>query len=148
MKDFSELIPELSEWNEGRGIDVESWINALGNFEHAIAYGRLFWPEFTEHDDCIFWAPLDVENYERWMNYTKGDKTAIEKVKNHVHIVDFFSIAPGPTKVQMIYFGRFLKELWECKLQRDFPGRSIVVDFFEPDGENPYDYEITFYQNR
>jgi hypothetical protein len=78
----------------------------LGNFEHAIAYGRLFWPEFTEHDDCIFRADaFDVKNYRSWLRQTNGSKTATEKVMNHQHIVDFFPNAPEPTKEQIIYFG-------------------------------------------
>lgn len=47
---LADLIPETREWNEGRGIDLESWIGCVGSFEHAIAYGEIFWPDFAEHD--------------------------------------------------------------------------------------------------
>jgi len=153
MMDFQVLIPELAKWNNGKGISVELWINGLGNFEHAIAYGRLFWPDFVEYDGCIFLSQyFDIENYNNWMKSTKGNKTAVEKVMNHRHIVDYFpnSPKPQPTKEQMVYFGNYLKELWDCKLKRDFPERNIVVEFFEGEDvvDDVYDFEILFYQNR
>lgn len=40
--DFDTLIPELPKWDEGKGIDVDSWLACVGNFEHAVAYARLF----------------------------------------------------------------------------------------------------------
>ena len=149
MADLNELIPELSEWNEGQGISAELWINGLGSFEHAIAYGCLFWPEFIEHDGCVFRAAgFEKKNYRSWLWQTCRNKTATEKVMNHVHIADLFPNAPRPTKQQMIYFGRLLRELWACKLRRDFPDRSITVYFFDEDSDECYDYEITFYQER
>lgn len=149
MNDFAKLIPELSQWNAGGGISAESWISCLGNYEHAIAYGCLFWPEFVEHDNCIFRADgFDRKNYEAWLKQTKGDKTATERVLNHQHLVDFFPNASEPTKAQIIYLGSLLRELWECKLRRDFPAHSVSVYFFDGDSEDCYEYVITFYQVR
>jgi hypothetical protein len=153
MTDFHQLIPELSQWNEGRGISVEDWINVIGNFEHAIAYGRLFWPDFVEHDGCILIADgaegFDVKKYETWLKHFRGDKTATEQMINHRHIVDYFPNASEPTKEQLIYFGGFLREVWGCKLQRDFPDCSVEV-FFQYDEASDYwiGFEITVYQNR
>ena len=65
--DFTQLIPELQAWNDGKGIDVVSWIRCLGRFDHAVGYSQLFWPEFTIHDECIMFADFTVESYETWM---------------------------------------------------------------------------------
>lgn len=33
MTDFNALIPEMSSWNNGKGIDVDSWIGCAGKSE-------------------------------------------------------------------------------------------------------------------
>ncbi|HSA77298.1 MAG TPA: hypothetical protein VLG72_00365 [Nitrospirota bacterium] len=48
MSDFNKLIPELSDWNNGKGIDVVSWIGCVGDFQKAIGYSVMFWPHFEE----------------------------------------------------------------------------------------------------
>ena len=44
--DFHKLIPELKDWNNGDGIDVQSWIECVGSFQKAIGYSTMFWPEW------------------------------------------------------------------------------------------------------
>lgn len=41
-EDFSDLILELPRWNNGDGIDAESWIGCVGNYELAIGYSLIF----------------------------------------------------------------------------------------------------------
>ena len=147
MIDFNELIPELPEWNNGNGIDIDGWICGVGNFEHAIGYTRLFWPEFVEYKGCVFRADFSVESYEGFLEATKGDKRAVEAVMNHRHLLTIFGDPRlDPTEEQIIYFGRMLREIWQAKLDRDFPHRKIVVRFYEEGCEDLYDYEITFFQ--
>jgi hypothetical protein len=57
---FDKLIPELRHWNNGKGIHVLEWLSAIGNYEHAIAYAELFWPDFVEHDGCVLLGAIDV----------------------------------------------------------------------------------------
>jgi len=144
---FELLIPELSKWNNGSGIDVVSWIDGIGNFEHGIAYGRMFWQDFVEHDDCIFFADFSQRSYSGFMRQLKGNKEAVEVVMNHQHISDYFP-QHEPTKDQVIYLGRLLKEIWQTKLKRDFPSRNVIVEFYEQDCEWIDEYQITFFQPR
>ena len=147
--DPNTLITELAEWNNGEGIDIDSWISCVGSFEHAIAYGRMFWPEFVEHDGCILRAGFNVESYDGFMQRCEGDRTAIEKVMNHWHICDLFGGADQePTGDQVVYLGRALKDMWQCKLDREFPGADMIVLFGEEGCDDLLDYEITFYQSR
>jgi hypothetical protein len=146
---LSQLVPETREWNDGRGIDLLSWIGCVGNIEQAIAYGELFWPEFVEFDGCIFFAGFSEESFQGFMSQTGGQRRAVETVMNHQHIVDLFSGSGQQlTRPQVVYFGRLLREMWSAKLQRDFPGRQIIVSFPEDDIEGLGDYEITVYQER
>jgi hypothetical protein len=39
---FSALIPELKDWNNGAGIDAEGWVECVGNYPLAIGYSLIF----------------------------------------------------------------------------------------------------------
>ena len=144
---FSDLIPELPEWNEGRGSDVDGWICCVGNFEHLIGYIELLWPTFVEHDGCVFRQGFSEQSYEGFMDATGGDRQSVEVVMNHVHISDIFGDPDlAPTRAQILHIGRKLKDIWSCKLASDFPGRSFIVSFPDKLKDDLRDYEITFFQ--
>ncbi len=110
-------------------------------------YGRLFWPEFTIHDDCVLFAGFSKKSYQSFMESTRGDKRSVEDVLNHTHIQDLFpNVLDQATEDHIIYLGRLLKEMWSCKLARDFPKRRIVVSFPVEGINDLLDYEISFYQ--
>jgi hypothetical protein len=48
------MIQELSAWNNGKGIDLESWTGCSGNFKLAVGYSTIFWPKFNLDEDYIF----------------------------------------------------------------------------------------------
>lgn len=145
--DFAKLIPELPTWNNGAGISVESWVGCCGNFELAIAYSRLFWPDFTEYEGCVFFSDFSVDSYRGFMEQCKGDRRCVETAMNHRHVFDYFSHAGGSaTEAQVIYLGRMLREIWQAKLARDFPNRQFVVIFPEGPYEDLITYEVSFWQ--
>jgi hypothetical protein len=121
----------------------------VSSFEHAIAYGELFWPDFAEHDGCILFAGFSEKSYQGFMEQTGGNRQAVEAVMNHRHIIDRFCRPElEPTQAQVVYLGRLLKEMWAAKLQRDFPTKRFVVSFPEEKLEDLLDYEVTFFQER
>lgn len=145
--DFSDLVPELSKWNEGQGIDIEGWICCVGSYEHLIGYMELLWPTFVEHDGCILRVGFSEQSYKGFMKQTGGDKKSVEIVINHIHILDIFGNTDiVPTLEQVLHIGRKLKEIWACKLSSDFPGRQFVVSFPEDPTDDLINYEITFFQ--
>jgi len=148
---FVELIPELKDWNNGGGIDIDSWIQCEGDHKHLIGYARFFWPSFIEHDQCVFFHEgFDKETYLAFMARHKNDRTAVEMVMNHVHVLDLFSRSHHemPTESVVSYIGRQLKEIWGVKLQHDFPDRRFVVSFPEDKEADITQAEITFFQAR
>ncbi|MGY8768543.1 MAG: hypothetical protein ACKVH8_08970 [Pirellulales bacterium] len=145
--DTDNVIPELQDWNDGRGIDMDGYLSCMGNYELAIVYAKFYWPNFVEHDGCIFRGALNIEIYEQWKGETKGNKTAIESVMNHVHILDMFpNVEQPPTRQQIVFIGRQLKEMWTAKLHSDFPNKDVVVDFFDDCGDDLLEYQITYFQ--
>jgi len=89
-------------------------------------------------------------NYRAFLKQTNGDKTRVETVMNHEHILDLFSRShhETPTRDVILYKGRLMKEIWQTKLNSDFPGGKITVNFLEEDSEDITEYQITFYQER
>ena len=77
---LAQVVPETQRWNDGHGIDLLSWIGCVGNIEHAIAYGELFWPEFVEFDGCILFAGFREDSYKGFMSQTGGDRRDVEGV--------------------------------------------------------------------
>ena len=147
--DFGKLIPELQFWNNGRGVSVEAWVGAKGNFELAVGYSTLFWPKFIEFDGCIFFSDFSEESYRSFMDQCNGDRQSVEMVVNHRHVFDYFSHTGGlATLDQILYLGRVMKDILQAKLARDFPGRTFVVTFSEETAESLDDYEVTFHQAR
>jgi len=147
-REFASLIPELKQWNNGAGISIESWIACVGDFEHAIGYGRMFWPEFVEYDGCVFHQGFSESAYESCKQCC-SDGERPEGVMNHWHLAEHFSAyydGTVPTEEQVVYLGRLLKEMWECKLKRDFPDKKFLVSFSEGSPDDLEGYEITFYQ--
>ncbi|MBC8108870.1 MAG: hypothetical protein H7Z14_19960 [Anaerolineae bacterium] len=145
--DFVRLIPELQAWNNGHGISVEAWIGCVGRSELAIGYGRLFWPEFVEHDGCVLFAGFSSDSFRAFMEQRDGNRRDVEIVMNHRHVSDYFSRAGGSaTAEQLIYLGRLLRDIWQTKLAHDFPDRSFVVHFADGPFEDLNDYEVTFWQ--
>jgi hypothetical protein len=130
--DYFRLIPELSGWNNGLGIDVDSWLSCNGSIQLAIAFSRLFWPQFTEHDGCILRAGFSPKTYADFLATCEGDRTAVEAVMNHVHVFDLFPNATQmATGEQIQFLGRVLREIYSTKLAHDFPLRSFEVQFNE-----------------
>jgi hypothetical protein len=148
--DFMDLIPELKNWKVGGAVaGPDEWIRAIGTFEHLVAYSRILWPDFVEHDDCLFFAGFNTDNYKGFMTQMNGDKTSVEAVMNHRHVSDLFCNAnPKPARPVIQYVGRLLRDAWQAKLDREFPDRRILVTFPEDDWEDLLQYEVTFFQER
>lgn len=148
MTDFDQLIPEMREWNNGKGIDVESWISCVGDFQKAIGYSRIFWPEFTEISGCVVRAGVAEDSVRRWLGQCSGKPSEAEAVINHLHLDGLHYMGCEDASAERIaYLGRILKDIYECKLKRDFPNRHFVVSFEEPeDKEDLVGYILTFYQ--
>lgn len=59
----------------------------------------------------MFLSSVTEAGYGGFMQQTGGDKRAVEAVLNHRHVLDLFSGAE-PTREQVVYLGRLLREMW------------------------------------
>lgn len=143
--DFSALIPELLDWNDGKGIDPEAWTGSAGNYALAAGYSLLFWPRFTLHDGYVLRHGFSLKTLREWEATPSGDRKSTEQVMNHLHIDDIHYHSEA-NEAQLRYLGRTLAEIHEVKLGRDFPDRSFEVLFNDEAGLDPLDYQLTFWQ--
>src|SRR5215510_2151891 len=130
MIDFNELIPEMRDWNDGAGIDVESWIGCEGSFRMAIGYSTIFWPEFVEFESYVLRAGFSLESLRSFERQCTGDRRQIEAFMNHLHVADIqFHGCEDITHERVVYLGRFLSEIYRAKLAWRFPFKRFEVHF-------------------
>lgn len=147
MADFNELIPEMRDWNNGAGIDIDSWIGCSGNFQLAVGYSRIFWPQFVEFENYVFREGFSVNSLREFERLHVGNRRGVESVFNHLHIADIQSHGcEDLTRERFVYLGRVLREIYEAKLAWQFPHRRFEVAFDDSFMDNLLDYQITFYQ--
>ena len=146
--DFNKLVPEMKGWNNGKGIDIDSWIQCMANHKVLVGCSRILWPSFIEHDGCILLGDsVDEANYQAFLKSAVGNKKTVEATMNHQHVLHLFA-TELPTRDLVLYVGRLMRQIWQVKLAHDFPGREITVSFPEEDDLELIDYEITFFQDQ
>jgi hypothetical protein len=142
------MIEELSAWNGGKGIDLESWIGCNGNFRLAVGYATIFCPRFTLFEDYILRENFSVGLLRSFEKSCKGDRRSVEWVMNHFHIADIQHCGcKDISRDRVLFIGNALKEIHEAKLSWQFPDRPVEVELFVPDDPNDLkQYQITFFQ--
>jgi len=145
---------ELGAWNNGKGIDLESWIACTGNFSLAVGYASIFCPEFVEFEGYIFRgeefgeeAISSLRSFESQEGSTPG---SIEWVMNHLHILDLHcSDHENLTVDKIVFLGEKLKAIYEARLAYLFPGKPCIVEFYKPDDEQDLvAYQLSFWQEK
>jgi hypothetical protein len=144
------MVSELSAWNDGGGISLETWVECLGNFKLLTGYSTIFWPRFTMFEDYILRDGFDVEALRGFEQAQSGNKIAVEWVMNHLHIADIHcNDRENISQDKIVFVGNILKEIYEVKLGSQFPDRPCVVEFFQPeDRQNLIDYQLSFWQKK
>ncbi len=147
---------ELGAWNNGKGIDLQSWIGCEGNFRLAVGYTTLFNPGFVEFEDYILRCDEIDDNFishvRNWENSGEQKPTpkSIEWVINHLHIADTHHAGCEDISVdKILILGNTLKDLYEAKLAYQFPNKPCIVEFYIPeDKDHIVDYQISFWQKK
>lgn len=124
LPDYS-LLRSQADWD----YSLINYIESRGSVELAVAFSKLFWPDFLERDGCIIRADGFVEaNFAAWQQRLNGDCAAIERVMNLLHVGD---LVPSDTSdldpaVRRV-LGQTLVEMWAARVGSLFPDRQFVV---------------------
>lgn len=143
--DFASLIPDLKAWNDGKGIEPQSWIECVGNYELAAGYSLIFWPDFVRFGGYVLRDGFCEESLRGFEVAMDNNRSDIEAIMNHIHIADIHCNVEA-SEAQIRHFGRVLKDIHDVKLSRDFPDLRFEVSFNDEAGLDPIDYELTFWQ--
>ena len=79
---------ELGRWNNGSGIDLQSWISCVGNVDLAVGYTTVFWPTFEVIGDYLLVEGCSrdsLEGFEKQKNSTpKGGEWVLNLSLIHI----------------------------------------------------------------
>ena len=148
MKIPPSMAAELQEWNNGKGIDLESWVGCAGNFALAVGYTTIFWPEFVEFDGYILREGFSEEALRSFEGRENQDRKTTEWVMNHLHIADVqHHGCEDISKDKILALGSTLQEIYSAKLKTKFPHSPCMVEFYQPEDEDDLlEYQISFWQ--
>jgi hypothetical protein len=125
-------------------LTVWDFLNYRGGLHMAVAFGALFWPQFVEHEGCVFLSErFSVEAYEQW-SAELPTRRDLEQMINHVHLWDlfaFFTDQSGDDAFEQL--GLLLAKTWRCALADRFPDRDFEVSFVSDGGYGP---ELSLWQ--
>lgn len=141
---------ELAAWNNGAGIDLESWVGCEGRFALAVGYAAMLWPEFVEFDGYILRKGFSEEHLRGFESQPGSTPRSVEWVMNHLHLQDIQYVGcKDISQDKLIALGNVLKEIYQAKLQWQFPDRPCVVEFHVPDDSTDFtDYQLSFWQKQ
>lgn len=145
------LLKEYKEWADSNknNWEITSYLNLKYDMNAAIAFSKLYFPDFIEKEGCIILGfRYDEEIFKEWYKHFNGDVSEVERICNRYELMDFFEINRNPDEkldfynLQIDEFANILKRSWEINCQLLFPDRKIVVDVYDE-----YDStRITLYQ--
>src|SRR5215213_7001400 len=109
--DYLKMIPELQSYFGKQPVDLVTWLDGIGRYDHALAYAALFWPDFAEVEGSVFLASALRERCEDWKAKEGNDPSRARALLNHLHLFDLFGSheAPAPEVVRLL--GMRLKEM-------------------------------------
>jgi hypothetical protein len=150
IKPPASLVSELSTWNEGKGIGLESWIECVGDFKLAVGYSTLFWPKFVLFEDYILREGFSLESLRGFEKGRSDNQSPIEWVMNHLHIAHIhYNDRENISEDKIVFLGNTLKEIYEMKLRSQFPDRPCVVDFYQPEDRTKLiEFQLSFWQKK
>jgi hypothetical protein len=106
------MAAELAAWNNGAGIDLEGWVGCSGNFQLAVGYSKIFWPDFEVNGDYILRADSSPEQIEAYESQEASTPQSVEGVMNHLHLADIqYGDCPDISPDKLIFLGKVLKEI-------------------------------------
>jgi hypothetical protein len=144
MANDAELVPELSAWNDGRGISLADWVCIEGRSDHALGYCAMVWPDLVEFEGYVLRSPINIARLRAW-EAAGHARSQIETVMN-AYLFD--SIFPSEVAESALKDARqerlaaIMADMLAAKLARSFPDRRFSVFVLDEGG----DFGVSFHQ--
>jgi hypothetical protein len=147
MSETKSVLPELGEWNEGRGIEPLDYLFCVAESRSTVASIDLFWPKFVEFEGYVLRQGFDEKNLRSWEKSPSGqDRAHSERAVNFLDIGSLFQNSGEPkgqeldARIDLVR--RTLAEIYTVKLAHDFPNKHFRVVLIDDDD----DCALTFCQ--
>lgn len=139
---------ELGKWNNGQGIDLESWVGATGNFGLAVGYASIFWPDFVEFEGYVLRKGFNLESLRGFEEQSESNFKATEWVMNHIHLDGIQYLGCEDISIdKLTLLGNVLKEIHQAKLKWLFPTKECKVELYIPENKEDFtNYQLSFWQ--
>ena len=144
-----DLLPDLKDWNNGRGITPLDWLySAQVSSELVTTMTALFWPTFVPFEGYVLREGFSEPHVRSWENAAGSSRRMVEATVNTLHIDDLFQPHEDWTplvEARAVRLVGVLASLHRVKLAADFPDRRFEVEVF--DGSQPGgDISLSFWQ--
>lgn len=128
-------LKKLHQSDDTTRFGIHDFVSAFGSPVEAIAYGKLFWPDFVEVEGMVFLASMvEDESDEQRVREALG-----QCIANRAEVQKSFNLLEVPSGI----FGkracessnevdeelaRLIGTTWKCRLATEYPDRSFVVE--------------------
>jgi hypothetical protein len=136
MTSTKDVLPELSAWNDGRGISPLDYLFCTAQSLATVACIDLFWPKFVEFEGYVLHEGFDENVLRNWEGSEHGhDRGATERAVNFLDVGSLFQnsgeIDSDMLDARIDLLLKTLADVYEAKLRRDFPTRRfrlVLID--------------------
>lgn len=130
--------------------DLLDYVGAFGSPLMAIAYHKLFWPDFIIYEDMVFFSDDLDEEMRTEVDSMLGkcsSKQEIEKSFNYYEVPSqlFNQHAADTYDEEDEYLAELLCETWGAKLALDYPERGFQVQVLSAE-ETQSETSVLFFQ--
>lgn len=113
-----------------------------------IEYMGICWPTFVKRKDCVVLNDVSIRDLADLLHLTQHSRASVETQLNRRRLIHMLPISGPISPVELTVIGTAIKQMWQAKLQNDFPDRTFSVIFTEgKTGLDVENFEITFFQN-
>lgn len=137
------VLTKYKDWesnNKNKGYDIDSYLDFYYEMNAAIAFSKLYFPDFVEKEGCIILGfRYNEQVFKQWFKKFDGDIKKTEYMCNFYDIQDYFLNNEVEYESDELYFkaidelAKALKIAWEINLKILFPERKMIVDVWEED---------------
>lgn len=124
-----------SNWN------ITSYLNQFYDVNAALAFSKLFFPDFIEKENCVILSfRYDEKIFQQWYEEFDGHVSSVEKYCNLYDVSDYFHINISNYDTDELYeraineLAKALKKSWEANCSLLFPNRSFLANVYEEFG--------------
>lgn len=146
----SSLLPDYNRLRAEAGWDftLRNYIESCGSVELAVAFAKLFWPDFVEHHECVIRSDgFSADNFAVWSKRLSGDCAAIERVLNQLHVSELVPSDTTELDVSVIrYLAETITAMWTARVKSLFPERRFVVRLEHADDDSASGPTVILYQ--